>query len=136
MKSPYIIHSANYRNLNTTTDSADKPVFLTTKPRKEEQHGAGKNNGQACPPQLSEALKSLAKAKTVEKKVTYSQVVKNLSESMGVFLNLAAEGVMDYDFEEDRYCWQVSCLLYYFFTFFITGNNQRANTPQPNALRQ
>jgi hypothetical protein len=51
--------------------------------------------------QLSEALKSLAKAKTVEEKVAYSQVVKNLSESMGVFLNLAVEDVMGFGFEED-----------------------------------
>jgi predicted transcriptional regulator YheO len=52
--------------------------------------------------QLTEALKSLAKAKSVEEKVAYSQIVKNLSESMGVFLNLAADGMMeDYDFDED-----------------------------------
>ncbi len=52
--------------------------------------------------QLSLALKSLAKAKTVEEKVAYSQVVKNLSKAMGVFLNLAADGMMeDYDFEDD-----------------------------------
>jgi len=52
--------------------------------------------------QLSQALTSLAKAKTVEEKVAYSQVVKNLSEAMGVFLNLAADNMMDdYDFDED-----------------------------------
>ena len=52
--------------------------------------------------QLNEALKSLAKAKTVEEKVAYSQIVKNLSDSMGVFLNIAADGMMeDYDFDED-----------------------------------
>ncbi len=51
--------------------------------------------------ELSGALKALAKAKTIEEKVAYSQVVKNLSESMGVFLNLAADGMMDYDFEDD-----------------------------------
>lgn len=52
--------------------------------------------------QLSQALKSLAKAKTVEEKVAYSQIVKNLSDSMGVFLNLAADGMMEeYDFEDD-----------------------------------
>ncbi len=52
--------------------------------------------------QLTEALKSLAKAKTVEEKVAYSQIVKNLSDSMGVFLNIAADGMMeDYDFDED-----------------------------------
>jgi hypothetical protein len=52
--------------------------------------------------QLTEALKSLAKAKTVEEKVAYSQIVKNLSEAMGIFLNIAADGMMeDYDFDED-----------------------------------
>lgn len=52
--------------------------------------------------QLTEALKSLAKAKTVEESLAYSQIVKNLSESMGIFLNVAADGMMeDYDFDED-----------------------------------
>jgi len=52
--------------------------------------------------QLSEALKSLAKAKTVEEKLAYSQITKNLSESLGVFLNFAADSMMEeYDFDED-----------------------------------
>jgi len=52
--------------------------------------------------QLTEALKSLARAQTVEEKVAYSQIVKNLSEAMGIFLNIAADGMMeDYDFDED-----------------------------------
>jgi hypothetical protein len=52
--------------------------------------------------QLTEALKSLAKAKTVEEKLAYSQIVKNLSDAMGIFLNIAADGMMeDYDFDED-----------------------------------
>jgi hypothetical protein len=52
--------------------------------------------------QLSAALNALAKAKTVEEKLAYSQIVKNLSESMGVFLNLAADDMIEeYDFNED-----------------------------------
>lgn len=52
--------------------------------------------------QLSEALKSLAKAKTVEEKLAYSQLVKNLSESLGVFLNFVSDSMMgDYGFDED-----------------------------------
>jgi hypothetical protein len=50
--------------------------------------------------ELLGAIKAMAKAKTIEEKVAYSQVVRNLSESMGVFLNLAADGMMDYDFED------------------------------------
>jgi len=41
--------------------------------------------------ELDVALKSMSKAKTVEEKVIHSQVVKNLSESLGVFLNLATD---------------------------------------------
>lgn len=52
--------------------------------------------------QLSEALMALKKSKTIEEKVAYSQVVKNLSDAMGVFLNLAADSMMeDYNFEDD-----------------------------------
>jgi len=41
--------------------------------------------------ELDVALKAMSKAKTVEEKVIHSQVVKNLSESLGVFLNLASD---------------------------------------------
>jgi hypothetical protein len=39
--------------------------------------------------ELEASLKAMAKAKTVEEKVAYSQIVKNLSESLGMFLDLA-----------------------------------------------
>ncbi|MDH5298507.1 MAG: hypothetical protein OEV91_05765 [Desulfobulbaceae bacterium] len=50
--------------------------------------------------ELTVALKALGKAKTVEDKVAYSQVVHNLTQSLGVFLNLA-NGMMDYGDEGD-----------------------------------
>jgi len=54
--------------------------------------------------QLEASLKAMSKAKTMEEKVAYSQVVKNLSDSMGVFLNLMTD-MMDRDlddFDEDE----------------------------------
>jgi hypothetical protein len=51
--------------------------------------------------ELLATIKAMAKAKTVEEKVAYSQVVKNLSESMGVFLSLAETMMDEYDFEDD-----------------------------------
>ncbi len=50
--------------------------------------------------ELSGALKAMSKAKTVEEKVAYSHIVKNMSESLGVFLNLATD-VMDLDLDLD-----------------------------------
>ena len=50
--------------------------------------------------ELSLALKAMAKAKTVEEKLTHSQIVKNLSDSLGVFLGLASE-MMEFDLGED-----------------------------------
>ena len=41
--------------------------------------------------ELEANLKAMSKAKTAEEKVAYSQVVRNLSESMGIFLSLACE---------------------------------------------
>jgi hypothetical protein len=49
--------------------------------------------------ELSSAMKGMSKAKTLEEKVAYSQVVKNMSESLGVFLSLATD-MMDYSEEE------------------------------------
>jgi hypothetical protein len=46
--------------------------------------------------ELDNALKAMAKAKTVEEKLVHSNVVKNLSSSLGVFLNLAST-MMDED---------------------------------------
>jgi hypothetical protein len=39
--------------------------------------------------ELDIALKDMSKAKTVEEKLVHSQIVKNLSSSLGIFLNLA-----------------------------------------------
>ncbi|MFA7384150.1 MAG: hypothetical protein WC001_11930 [Desulfurivibrionaceae bacterium] len=50
--------------------------------------------------ELSLALKAMAKAKTVEEKLTHSQIVKNLSDSLGVFLGLASE-MMEFEVGED-----------------------------------
>lgn len=50
--------------------------------------------------ELSIALKAMAKAKTVEEKLTHSQIVKNLSDSLGVFFGLASE-MMEFDMGED-----------------------------------
>ncbi|OGQ99602.1 MAG: hypothetical protein A2505_10780 [Deltaproteobacteria bacterium RIFOXYD12_FULL_55_16] len=50
--------------------------------------------------ELSAALKAMAKAKTVEEKLTHSQIVKNLSDSLGVFLGLAND-MIDFDMGED-----------------------------------
>jgi hypothetical protein len=41
--------------------------------------------------ELEANLKAMSKAKTAEEKVAYSQVVRNLSESLGIFLSLACE---------------------------------------------
>jgi hypothetical protein len=49
--------------------------------------------------ELGAALKSLSSAKTVEEKVAYSQIIKNLSESLGVFLDLAGN-MAEYDEDE------------------------------------
>jgi hypothetical protein len=39
--------------------------------------------------ELGNALKAISKAKTVEEKLVHSKIVKNLSSSIGIFLNLA-----------------------------------------------
>lgn len=50
--------------------------------------------------QLSDSLKAMGKAKTVEDKLAYSQIVKNLSESMKVFLtHMMDSDMMDYDYD-------------------------------------
>lgn len=46
--------------------------------------------------EIDTALKAMAKAKTPEEKLVYSETVKNLCESLGVFLNLMSN-VMPYD---------------------------------------
>ncbi len=41
--------------------------------------------------ELNSALKAMGKAKEASEKEVYSRIVKNLCESLGVFLNLASE---------------------------------------------
>jgi len=50
--------------------------------------------------ELNFALKAMAKAKDVNEKEVYSRIVKNLCESLGVFLNLATE-MMPFDLDDD-----------------------------------
>ena len=50
--------------------------------------------------ELSATLKAMAKAKTVEEKKQYSEIVKNLSESLGVFLSMLSD-LAPYGFDED-----------------------------------
>lgn len=50
--------------------------------------------------ELEAAIKGMAKAKTVDEKLIYSKIIKNLSKSLGVFLDLASD-MMDYDADED-----------------------------------
>jgi len=49
--------------------------------------------------ELEVALKAMSQAKSLEDKVKHSQIIKNLCESLGVFLNLASD-LMDYGIEE------------------------------------
>jgi hypothetical protein len=49
--------------------------------------------------ELQTALKDMAKAKTPEEKLKYSEIVKNLCDSLGVFLSLMSE-VVPYDDDE------------------------------------
>ena len=50
--------------------------------------------------ELNFALKAMAKAKDVNEKEAYSRIVKNLCESLGVFLDLASE-MMSLNFDDD-----------------------------------
>lgn len=50
--------------------------------------------------ELSAALKALSKAKTLEEKLQYSEIVKNLSESLGVFLSLISD-MAPFGFDEE-----------------------------------
>jgi len=50
--------------------------------------------------ELEAALKAMEKAKTPEEKLVYSKTVKNLCESLGVFLNLAND-MMPYDDDDE-----------------------------------
>jgi len=46
------------------------------------------------------ALKAMEKAKTPEEKLMYSETVKNLCDSLGVFLNLISD-MVPYDNEDE-----------------------------------
>jgi hypothetical protein len=50
--------------------------------------------------ELTGAIKAMANAKTVEEKVAYSHIVKNMSESLGVFLSLANDMMALEDIDE------------------------------------
>lgn len=49
--------------------------------------------------EIMTALQAMQKAKTVEEKMAYSEIVKNLCESLKVFLDLASE-MMGYDTDD------------------------------------
>jgi hypothetical protein len=49
--------------------------------------------------ELNVALKDMSKSKIVEEKLAHSQVVKNLCESIGVFLDLASDMMPFDDFD-------------------------------------
>ena len=50
--------------------------------------------------ELNIALKAMSKAKNANEKEVYSRIVKNLCESLGVFLDLVSE-MMPFDFDDD-----------------------------------
>ena len=50
--------------------------------------------------ELSTALKAMAKSKTIEEKLQHSQIVKNLCESLGVFLGVISD-MAPYDFDDE-----------------------------------
>lgn len=50
--------------------------------------------------ELMAACRDMGSSHTVEEKLQYSQIILNLSDSLGVFLN-AASDMMPYDFETD-----------------------------------
>ena len=51
--------------------------------------------------ELSTAIKAMAKAKSTEEKLQNSEIVKNLSESLGVFLGLISD-MAPYGFDEEE----------------------------------
>lgn len=57
--------------------------------------------------ELHITLEKMSKAKKLEDKRQYSEIVKNLSESLGVFFNVATdwlqEGLDEYDEDYDEY---------------------------------
>jgi hypothetical protein len=51
--------------------------------------------------ELAVTLKAMAKAKSAEEKLQYSEIVKNLCESLGVFFGLISE-MAPFGFDEDE----------------------------------
>lgn len=49
--------------------------------------------------QLEDAIKDMSKAKTIEDKVAYSEIIENLSEALGVFLEMASN-MLDYGLDD------------------------------------
>ncbi|MFH1076280.1 MAG: hypothetical protein V1753_05475 [Pseudomonadota bacterium] len=49
--------------------------------------------------ELAANIKTMSKAKTIEEKIQYSQIINNLSKPLEIFINLASE-MMDADFDE------------------------------------
>jgi len=52
--------------------------------------------------ELLTALKDMAKAKNADEKLKYSQIVKNLCDSLGIFLDLASSMMPFEDEGEDE----------------------------------
>ena len=50
--------------------------------------------------ELSTALQKMSEAKDVTEKEAYSRIVKNLTDSLGVFFSLATD-IMPYDYEDN-----------------------------------
>jgi DNA-binding Xre family transcriptional regulator len=50
--------------------------------------------------ELNVALKAMSKAKNTNEKEVQSRIIKNLCQSLGVFLTLASE-MMPYDIDDD-----------------------------------
>lgn len=49
--------------------------------------------------EMATALRNMSKAKSVEERLMHSEIVKNLSESLGVFINMMGELAM---FEDEE----------------------------------
>lgn len=51
--------------------------------------------------EMNSALQAMAEAATVEEKLQYSEIVKNLSKSLGVFLEAAMGDITPFDFDDE-----------------------------------
>lgn len=50
--------------------------------------------------ELAATVKKMSETKDITEKESYSRIVKNLSDSLGVFFNLATD-MMPYDYDDD-----------------------------------